>query len=180
MRGKLLPAAVVAMVALSASALGGCTGDSGPATDGPLRGGAFGSLSGGEDCAPGGQPQTFGDERFTNHGRATVVLDHVALLHPHNEHLIGSYAVPGTLLIGTVPWPPNYADMPPTWKHRQPVRGFQLASGKSFNMVLGVTAIAEGRATSRSIQIYYHDPGGQFVTTNHLAMIIAAAKTGCN
>jgi hypothetical protein len=177
---KPLPLAVVALATALVSALGGCSSGSGPATDGPLGGGAFGSISGGEDCAPGGQPQTFGDERFTNHGEAAVVLDRVALLHPHNERLIGSYAVPGTLLIGTVPWPPKYAGMPSTWKYREPVHGFRLAPGKSFNMVLGVTAIATGRAISQGMVIYYHDSAGSYVTSNYLAMTIAATKRGCN
>jgi hypothetical protein len=181
-RVKPLPLAVVALAAALPSALGGCTGG-GPATDGPLSGGAFGSISGGGDCTPGrlGQPQTFGDEQFTNHGHATVVLDRVALLHPHNERLIGSYAVPGTLLIG-VPggWPPKYRGMPSTWKYRQPVHGFRLAPGKSFNMVLGVTATATGRATSRGMVIYYHDSAGTYVTSNHLAMTIAVNKPACS
>jgi hypothetical protein len=180
---RVKPLAVAALAAALASALGGC-GSGGPATDGPLGGGAFGSISGGEDCAPGrlGQPVTFGDERFTNHGHATVVLDRVALLHPDHERLVGSYAVPGTFLIG-VPgdWPPKYAGMPSTWKHRQPVHRFRLATGKSFNMVLGVAATATGRASSRGMLIYYHDSSGTYVTSNHLAMTIAVSKPGgCN
>ena len=182
-RVRVIPAALaaVALAAALASAVGGCS-SGGPATDGPLGGGAFGSISGGEDCVTRfiSQLQTFGDERFTNHGHTTVVLDRVALLHPHNERLVGSYAVPGTLLIGTVPWPPKYAGMPPAWKDRQPVHGFRLAPGKSFNMVLGVAAAGPGRAASQGMVIYYHDSAGSYVTSNHLAMIIAATKTGCN
>jgi hypothetical protein len=45
-----LPLAVVALAAVLASALGGC-GGGGPATDGPLGGGAFGSISGYHDSA---------------------------------------------------------------------------------------------------------------------------------
>lgn len=177
-RRKLIATLVVA-VALAA-AVAGCSGGGGPATDGPLSGGAFGSISGGADCVPGGQPQTFGDERFTDHAHATVVLDRVVLLHPHHERLIGSYAVPGTLLIGTMPWPPRYRGLPPTWKDRQPVHGFRLAPGKTFNLVLGVAATTTGRASSRGVVIYYHDPAGRYMTSNHLAMIIAASKGGCN
>jgi hypothetical protein len=178
---KPLPLAVMAMAIALASALGGC-GSGGPATDGPLSGGAFGSISGGADCAPGrlGQPITFGDEQFTNHGHATVMLDSVALQHPHHEHLTGSYAVPGDLLIGVETWPPRYAGLPSTWKHRQPVHGFRLAPGKSFNMVLGVTATAPGRANSRGMVIYYHDSSGTYVTSNDFAMIIAVDKPTCN
>jgi len=155
----------------------------GPAIDGPLSGGAFGSISGGEDCVTGrvGQPQTFGDERFTNRGHAAVMLDRVALLHPYHERLTGTYAVPGTFLIG-VPggWPPKYANMPPTWKRRQPVRGFQVAPGRSFNMVLGVTATATGRANSQGMLIYYQSSAASYVTSNHLAMTIEVTKRGCN
>jgi hypothetical protein len=181
MRVKPLPLAMVALAAALASALGGC-GSGGPATNGPLSGGAFGSISGGDDCTPGrlGQPLAFGDELFTNHGNATVVLDRVALLHPHHEHLTGSYAVPGDLLIGVATWPPKYAGLPSTWKDRKPVHGFRLAPGKSFNMVLAVTATAPGRASSRGMVIYYHDSAGTNVTSNHLAMTIAVGKTVCS
>jgi hypothetical protein len=180
-RVKPLPLAVMALAVALASVLGGC-GSGGPATDGPLSGGAFGSISGGEDCAPSrlGQPIAFGDERFTNHGSVTVVLDRVALLHPHHEHLAGSYAVPGDLLIGVATWPPRYAGLPSTWKDRQPVHGFRLAPGKSFNMVLSVAATALGRANSRGMVIYYHGSSGTYVTSNDFAMVIAVGKPVCN
>jgi hypothetical protein len=180
LRVKPSPLAVLALAAALASALGGC-GGSGLGTDGPLSSGADGGIARGEICVPGGQPQTFGLEQFTNHGHATVVLDRVALQHPHNERLIGSYAVPGDLVIGAPgDWPPKYAGLPSTWKHRQPVHGFRLAPGKSFNMVLGVTATAPGRASSRGMVIYYHDSAGTYVTSNHLAMTIAVGKTVCS
>jgi hypothetical protein len=172
---------MVALAAALVSALGGC-GSGGPATDGPLGGGAFGSISGGSDCTPGrlGRPVTFGDERFTNHGDAAVLLDRVALLHPHRERLAGSYAVPGEMLIGVAGnWPPKYVGLPSTWKYRQPVRGFRLAPGKSFNMVLGVTANGPGRASSQGMLIYYHDSAGSYVTSNDFAMIIAVDKPEC-
>jgi hypothetical protein len=180
MRMKPRPLAVGALAAALALAMGGCGSGGGPATDGPLSSGADGRIARGEFCAPGGQPFTFGDERFTNHGHATVVLDRVTLQHPHHERLVGSYAVPGILLIGTVPWPPKYADMPPTWKDRRPVHGFRLAPGKSFNMVLGVTATAPGRATSRGMLVYYRDSAGSYVARDDVAMTIAATRTGCN
>jgi hypothetical protein len=176
---KSLPVAVVALAAALASALGGCDGGGGPASDGSLSSGADGRIPRGANCVPGGHAQTFGDQLFTNHGHATVVLDRVVLLHPHNERLIGSYAVPGTLLIGVVFWPPKYAGMPSTWKHRQPVHGFRLAPGKSFNMVLGVTAVATGRASSQGMLVYYHDSAGMYVARNYFAMIVAASKRGC-
>jgi hypothetical protein len=175
--GRLVLAAAVASVL---AGCGGRGGGSGPAADGPLRGGAFGSIPGGTDCVPGGKPQTFGDVRFTNHGHVTVVLDRVALLRPHHERLIGSYAVPGKLLIGTVPWPPNYPGLPSTWKDRRPVHGFRLAPGNVFNMVLGVTATTTGRASSQGMAIYYHNPASRYMTRNRLAMIIAASKRGCS
>jgi hypothetical protein len=179
-RVKPLPLAVMALAVALASVLGGC-GSGGPATDGPLSGGAFGSISGGEDCAPSrlGQPIAFGDERFTNHGSVTVVLDRVALLHPHHEHLAGSYAVPGDLLIGVATWPPRYAGLPSTWKHRQPVHRFRLAAGKSFNMVIGATATTTGQASARGMLVYYHDSAGSYVARNDFAMTIAATKNGC-
>jgi hypothetical protein len=119
--------AVVALAAALASA--GC-GSTGPATDGPLRGGPFGATSGGGYCqvARVGQPVTFGDERFINHGHATLVLDSVGLRHPHGLHLLGSFAVPGRRAVGVqFGWPPDFfkGSRPPTWKHRQPVHGWQ-------------------------------------------------------
>jgi len=84
------------------------------------------------------------------------------------------------VLIGVVPWPPKYPGMPPAWKDRQPVHSFRLAPGKTFNMVLGVTAAGPGRATSQGMLVYYHDSAGRYVSPNYFAMIIAATKTGCN
>jgi hypothetical protein len=137
---------------------GGCSRHGGgPAADGPLSSAAFGSITGGANCAPGGEAQTFGTEVFTNHGQTSVVLDRVVLLRPRNERLLGSYAVPGTFMIGVVPWPPRYADMPPTWKYREPVHAF-----------------------SQGMRVYYHDSAGSYVATDHLAMIIALGKNGCN
>jgi hypothetical protein len=107
------------------------------------------------------------------------VLDRVALLHPRNERLVGSYAVPGKLLIGVEPWPPSYAGIPATWKHRQAVHSFRLAPGNSFNMVLGVAAIAAGQASSQGMLVYYRDSAGSYVTTDHVAMVIAATTNGC-
>jgi hypothetical protein len=69
--------------------------------------------------------------------------------------------------------------MPSTWKYRQPVHGFRLAPGKSFNMVLGVAAIAPGQASSRGMLVYYHESAGSYVATDDFAMVIAATKTGC-
>jgi len=82
-------------------AVSGCSRDRGPSVRDPLGGGAFGSISDDDDCAPGhvNQPQTFGDERFTNNGQSAVVIDRVVLLHPHSERLVGSYAMPGNSFI---------------------------------------------------------------------------------
>jgi hypothetical protein len=163
-----------------AAALGGCGG--GPSADGPLSSGAGGRVSHGNICVTRfvSRRQTFGFEQFTNNGRSTIILDSVVLLHPHSERLIGSYAVPGERTIGVVPWPPMYPGMPPAWQHRQPVHGFGLAPGKSFNMVLGVAATGTGRATSQGMLVYYHDSSGSYVARNDVAMIIAVAKNGCS
>ncbi len=123
---------------------------------------------------PGGQPQTFGDQIFTNYGSSTVVLDRVILLRPRDERLIGSYAVPGARVIGAPGgWPPKYPDMPAGWRHRQPVRGFRLAPGRTFNMVLGVVATTPGRAISQGMLVYYHDSSGTYVAKNYFQNIIA-------
>ncbi len=176
---RVRPLAVLAMAAVLVSALGGCGGGGGSAADGPLGSRVDGRIPRGSNCVPGGHAQAFGDQQFTNHGHATVVLDRVVLLHPRNERLIGSYAVPGQWVIGVVFWPPRYRHMPPTWKDRQPVHGFQLAPGKSFNMVLGLIAAAPGQASSRGMLVYYGDSAGSYVARNYFAMIIAATKGGC-
>ena len=172
-----LPLALVVLAL--ASAVGGC-GGGGPATDGPLSSGngIHDPVPRGSICAPGGQPWAFGLQQFTNYGNTTVVLDRVVLLHARNERLIGSYAVPGDRVIGTVHWPPQYPDMPPGWKHREPVHGFGLAAGRSFNMVLGVAAISP-RATSQGMLVYYHDSSGSYVARNYWANIIAANTHSC-
>jgi hypothetical protein len=178
----LMLAAATAAVALTV-VLGGCTDHgSGPTAGGPLSGGAYGSIKGSRVCQPGriDQPRAFGIAQFTNHGQGAVVLDRVALLHARQERLIGSYAVPGTWLIGVVAWPPKYSGLPPAWKHRAPVHGFRLAAGKTFNMVLGVIATATGHASSRGMLIYYHDSSGRFVTSSGPAMLIAVNKRRCS
>lgn len=181
-RVKSLPLAVVAVAAL-ASALGGCTsGRGGPVTGGPLSSGTsmYGPIPRGSICTPGGRRQTFGFELFTNYGNTTVILDRVVLLHPHNERLIGSYAVPGDLLIGAPRgWPPKYAGIPHTWKDRQPVHGFRLPPGKSFNMVLGVEAITARRAISEGMLVYYRDSSGTYLAKNYFANIIAPTARSC-
>jgi hypothetical protein len=164
--------------------LGGCHGGGdGPSADGPLSSGnsIHGPIPTGSICAPGGRPQTFADQQFTNYGHITVVLDRVVLLRPRNERLIGSFAVPGDQEIGTVPWPPKYRGIPSSWKDRQPVRGFRLAPSKSLNMVLGVLAVAAGRrAISQGMLVYYHDSVGSYVAKNFFANIISANTHTCN
>ena len=175
---RQLTLGALALTATLACALSGCS-SRGPAANGPLSSGVHGRIPRGANCVPGGRAQTFGDQLFTNHGTVPVVLDRVVLLSPRRERLIGSYAVPGMLIVGVVFWPPKYRDMPSTWKQRRAVHGFRLAPGKSFNMVLGVTATAPGRASSEGMLVYYHDSSGSYVAKNYFAMIIAASKRGC-
>jgi hypothetical protein len=175
-----IPLATVTLAV--ALALAGCGGSSGPATDGPLRGGAFGYSGGGSDCSPGrlGQPVSFGDERFSNHGHTTLVLDRVGLRHPRHVRLVGSFAVPGVGLAGVgLGFPPTYSGLPPSWKHRQRVYGLRLAPGKSFNMVLGVVSTGGRPARSPGMAIYYHDQAGRYVAVDHFAMIIAVGRREC-
>lgn len=182
------PLTVVALVAL-VTALGGCGGSGvgGPAADAPAADGPLSSGLGihdpiprGSVCAPGGQQWAFGLQGFTNYGKTTVVLDRVVLLHPRNEHLVGSYAVPGDRVLGVVHWPVRNPQTQPAWKDRQPVHDFRLAPGKSFNMVLGVAAIAgERRATSQGMLVYYHDSSATYVAKNFYANIIAVDTRIC-
>lgn len=161
---------------------GGCGGGGGKAADGPLSSGLsiHGPIPRGSVCAPAGQAWAFGLQSFTNYGKTTLVLDRVVLLHSREEHLVGSYAVPGDRVLGVVHWPVRNSQAQPAWKDRQPVHGFQLAPGKSFNMVLGVAATAGGRrATSQGMLVYYHDSSGSYVAKNFYANIIAAKKHTC-
>jgi len=163
-----------------AYSLAGC-GNGGPATDGPLNG-PFGTPSGHVVCtvARVGQPIAFGLDTFTNHGHGPIVLDRVGLLHPHNERLVGSYAVPGVYIVGVVNWPPRNPPTSRNWKDRQAVRGFRLAPRKTFNMVLGVIATARGRATSQGMRIYYHDAAGSsYLAFDRNKLVIETAKQGC-
>jgi hypothetical protein len=90
-RARLRLLATAAAAAALTSAVAGCGNGSGPVTGGPLSSSENGTTPGGTNCAPGGELQSFGTELFTNYGHATVVLDRVALLHPRNERLVGSY-----------------------------------------------------------------------------------------
>ena len=184
MRSRAIRLGPLTAVAVAlAFTLGGCGSSSGPAADGPLSSGngIHDPIPRGSVCAPGGHPWAFAMQQFTNYGHTTVVLDSVVLLNPHNEYLVGSYAMPGDRIIGTIFWLPHNPDLPPMWKNRQAVHGFRLAPGKSFNMVLGVAATTPARATSQGILVYYHDSSGSFVAKNYWANIIAAAsrKRGC-
>ena len=175
----------VVLVALLLSALAGCSSAAGgdPATDGPLSSGAsaHGPIPRGGNCVPltDGRLQTFADQNFTNHGHVTVVLDRVVLLHPRNQRLIGSYAVPGNVVIGQVPWPPEI-NLPSTWKNSQPVHGFRVAPGKTFLMVLGATPAGPGDSTSQGMLVYYHDAAGSYVAPNYFGMQIAPGRNGCD
>lgn len=177
----------LALVALLACGIAACSSSksSGPSAEGPLSSGLTRTqIPRGSDCAPGGEgPFTFGVQIYTNYGRTKVVLDRVTLLDPHNQRLIGSYAVPGLNLVGTIPWPPrstHFFPLPAAWKDRQAVHGFRLASGKEFNMVLGVAAIRAGRwSTSQGILVYYRDAAGSYVARNYFENEIAATKKGC-
>jgi hypothetical protein len=175
-----------ALAVLLACGMAACSSDpGGPSSDGPLSSGLkHGPIPKGSICVPGREgPQTFGDQIYTNYGHTTVVIDRVTLLDPHNQRLIGSYAVPGGEGVGAIHWPPTGSrqfPLPPGWKDRQPVHGFRLAPGKKFNMVIGVAAIRAGRAaTSQGILVYYHDAAGSYVARNYFQNIIAATKTGC-
>jgi hypothetical protein len=163
------------------SALGGCGGTGGTiSADGPLSSGSgiHDPSPTGSVCAPGGRAWTFADQTFTNYGKVTVVLSRVVLLRPHDQRLIGSYVMPGLQQVGTVPWPPKYSGMPAEWKDRQPVRGYHVRPGKSFNTVLGiVVTIARHRAVSEGILVYYHDSSGSYVSRNFFGNIIAARPT---
>lgn len=181
--GKLVPLAAATLAMTLLSVLGGCSGGGKsqiPASNGPLSSAVDGHLGRGFNCVRGGERQTFGDQTFTNHGRISVILDRVVLRHASNERIIGSYAMPGQRLIGIVPWPPKYRHMPPAWKNRQPVSGFRVPPGRSFNMVLGTEAIVAGRATAKGMLVYYHDSQGTYVAENLFGMIIAASKLGCH
>jgi hypothetical protein len=179
----LLPAAIMAVAVV---ALGGCgAGPGGPTPDGPLS--LHDSIPVGASCAPGGHSWAFGLQQFTNSGGTTVVLDRVRLLHPRNERLIGSFAVPGAVIVGEVRWPPKYPGtlaglgVPAAWKHRQPVHGFRLAPGATFNLVLGIAAVTQGRrASSKGILIYYHSSSGRYVVSSSSENLIAAGPSTKN
>lgn len=172
----------VVTLAAMASVLGGCSGGGGKAADGPLSSGLsiHGPIPQGSVCAPGGRTWAFGFQSFTNYGKTALVVDRVVLLHPYNEHLVGSYAVPGDRVLGVVHWPVRNSEAQPAWNDRQSVHGFRLAPGKSFNMVLGVAAITGGRrATSQGMLVYYHDSAGTYVAKNYWANVIAANTHTC-
>jgi hypothetical protein len=175
----------VALVALLACALAGCHSASGdPATRGPLSSGTsqYGRIPRGGNCItfpPATPRNTFADQFFTNFGHATVVLDRVVLLHPHNERLIGSAVVPGKQGIGVIAWPPGDPSIRGLWKTSQPVHGYQVAPGKTFNMVIGAEPAGPGKATSQGMLVYYHDGAGSYVAPNYFTMQIAPGINGC-
>jgi hypothetical protein len=176
---------VLAATLALASGMSGCQGAGGPAANGPLSSGnsRYGPIPDGSECVPGGRPETFGEQTFTNYGSTVVVLDRVVLLHPYHERLIGSYAVPGNSSVGTLPgWPPSQSlgPLPPAWKHRQPVHDFRLAPGRTFGIALGIIATTPARATSQGILIYYHDSAGSYVAKNYYANVIGAVRHACS
>jgi hypothetical protein len=181
-RVRPLPLMAVGMAAALVSALAGCHSGRSPAADGPLSSGngIHDPIPRGSVCTPDGGPQTNGLQVFTNYGSTIVVLDRVVLLRPRNQWLLGSYAVPGEYVVGSPHgWPPRSAQLPPTWKHRQPVHGFRLAAGGTFNMVLGVAPITKRRSTAQGMLVYYHDSSGTYVAKDYWAEIIAGNPHGC-
>ncbi len=183
MRVRALPLTVMIVATALVSSLAACDGGGGTATDGPLSSGdgVHAPIPKGSICTPSGGPQTSGFQVFTNYGKTAVVLDRVVLLHPRNQRLLGSYAVPaGDFLVGNPHgWPPRGTPLPSTWQRRQPVHGFRLAPGKTFNMVLGVAPVRPGRSTSQGMLVYYHDSSGSYVAKNLWAEIIAGNPHGC-
>jgi hypothetical protein len=166
------------------SVLGGCSGGTGSAiqSGGPLSSGngVHDPIPTGSICAPGGRAWTFADQQFTNYGKVAVVLNRVVLVRPRNERLIGSYAVPGLQEIGTVPWPPRNPGLPITWKKRQPVHGYRVLPGKSFNIVLGVAAVRDShRAVSQGILVYYRDQSVTYAARNDYGNIVSAKMHPC-
>jgi hypothetical protein len=166
--------AMLAVAAILTPLLTGCSssGKSSSVDGGPLGGASSGDST--LACARVGQAVTFAAESFTNKGHSALILNRIELRDPHGVHLIGAYVVPGTAMLGvTQGWPPKFpTGIPRMWKRRQPVTGFQLAAGKSFNMVLGVKATARPQGSSPGMAIYYHDPAGRYVVNDHLGMIV--------
>jgi hypothetical protein len=183
-------AAVALAVLLTCGAAACSSGHSStdPPDNGPLSSGRSATdIPGGVQCAPGGEgPITFGDQVYTNYGHTTVTLDRIVLTDPHNQRIIGAYAMPlpaTESVVGTVQWPVGTTrgfPLPATWKDRQAVHGYQVAPGKTFNMVLGLAPVGAGRATSSGTLVYYRDAAGTYVAKNDFQNIIAATKTGCN
>jgi hypothetical protein len=187
-RMRVALVAVLAVVVLAGCG-GPCCDEAQPArlaTNGPLSSGVghnHKALPHDGECAPrsNGAREAFGIDTFTNYGHATVVLDRVVLLQPHNERLIGADVIPGTREpIGTIPWPPNYPSIRRVWKIRKPVQGYRVAPGKSFNLVIGEEPTGTANATSQGVLVYYHDPGGYYMAPNYLGMQIAPGKNGCS
>jgi hypothetical protein len=174
----------VGLAALLACALAGCSSSDPHPYDGPLSSatGAGGPIPRGGECATRfyGQRQAFGIAVFRNYGHSTVVLDRVILLHAHNERLIGSDVIPGTRSwVGAVTWPPNWVSVRGAWKTRQPVRGYQVAPGKSLEMVLGVEPAGPRNATSEGQLVYCHDHAGSYVAPSYFGMQVTVGKNGC-
>lgn len=178
-RTKLLTFVLAVLV----SGLAGCQSGGSPAADGPLSSGdgPHDPIPRGAVCTPYGGPQTNGLQVFTNYGSTTVILDRVVLLHPRNQRLLGAYAVPsGNFLVGNPHgWPPRNSPLPSGWKHRQPVHGFRLAAGRTFNMVLGVAPITNGLSISQGMLVYYHDSSGSHIAKNFWAEGIRDKRRGC-
>jgi hypothetical protein len=166
-----VPSAAVAFAAAATMTviLAACGASSAAVTGGPLGG----AVAGGGECAPAapGGGVTFGIEDFQNTGHSTLVLDSVALRHPRGLRLVGAYADPGQLLMGAgLPWPPEPGQGYPiqsNWKYRRPVRGFRLAPGQWFNMVIGVTAPRRPGGSTSGLVVRYHDSAGSYVVQDH-------------
>ncbi len=130
-RARSLTLAIVSATLLAG--LAGCGRDH-VSSDGPLSSASsrHGLIPNGAICAPGDHPETFGEQIFTNFGKTTVVLDRVTLLHPRNERLVGSYAVPGSQLIG----------VPGNWPVRH-CQGFELTATKRVAEAGGRARVTE-------------------------------------
>lgn len=146
--------------------------------DGPLDGGKYPYLG----CLPehGSSNFTFGTGSLLNRGSATVKVESVSLLHPHNFTLVGSYAASAKDgLIGSwSQWPPPHEFRGVVFPQMQPVDSkHPLEVGPLRSGDPGANVIAHLRRPNTSqlahvdgLRVTYSVGGRRYITDTAVAL----------
>lgn len=141
----------------------------------------------GEQCIAlrGATVASDGMEAVQNHGKATAVIDKVALRRPKSLDLVRVWAVPsdGMLFGAQTGYPPGHAQIPGWhWDWRQPANGAKVphTTGKDHrvNLVLSVRLPAGAtRGRAAGVDMWYHVGNSRYYLKFETALVVLSGPT---